>query len=192
MIEQKTNNIKNKNNHNNISQENTLNNISNNITYNEIPYNNKTYKSKNLIQNLFKKETEKTVQTNNSNKAKNKLRSTSKKLKNVPSACNIKVINKGNNNKNSIVNTPINVKNNKNEIRNKSSLNRIVKNLPKSAKSSTNLKSNRTNENENLIGKETEIVNNNEEKILKLEELFNKAKEEIKVNSLNLFVNMNY
>ena len=184
MIEQKTNNIKNKNNHNkNISQENTLNNISNNITYNEIPYNNKTYKSKNLIQNLFKKETEKTVQTNNSNKAKNKLRSTSKKLKNVPSACNIKVINKGNNNKNSIVNTPINTKNNKNEIRTKSSLNKIVKNLPKSAKSSSNLKSNRTNENDI---KETEVVNN-EEKILKLEELFNKAKEEIMNKRKNKF-----
>ena len=188
IIEQKNNNIKNKNNHNNnASQENTFNNISNNITYNEIPYNNRTYKSKNIIQNLFKKETEKNIQTHYSNKAKSKIRSTSKKLKNVPSACNIKTINKGNNNKNSIVNTPINVKNNKNEIRNKSSLNRIVKNLPKSAKSSTNLKSNRTNENENLIGKETEIVNNNEEKILKLEELFNKAKEEIMNRRKNKF-----
>ena len=125
IIEQKDNNIKNKNNHNNKSQENTYNNISNNMTYSEIPYNN-NYKPKNIIQNLFKKEIEKAVQANSSYKVKNKVNSASKKLKNIPSAFNIKASNKGNSNKVTNLNTPINNKNNKNEIRSKSSL---IKNL---------------------------------------------------------------
>ena len=184
IIEQKANNIKNKNKNNNnynTSQDDTINN-KNNITYNDIPINNRMDKSKNLIQNLFNKENEKGVKHNSSNKEKNKLYSTSKKLKNIPSACNIKVVNKGNNsNKGSFIATPINTKNNKNETRTKSSITRTVKNLPKSAKSSSNLKSNRANKNENQMNKDTEILNINEnpEKQLKLEEIFNKAKEEV-------------
>ena len=184
IIEQKANNIKNKNKNNNnynTSQDDTINN-KNNITYNDIPINNRMDKSKNLIQNLFNKENEKGVKHNSSNKEKNKLYPTSKKLKNIPSACNIKVVNKGNNsNKGSFIATPINTKNNKNETRTKSSITRTVKNLPKSAKSSSNLKSNRANKNENQMNKDTDIfnINENPEKQLKLEEIFNKAKEEV-------------
>ena len=190
IIEQKDNNIKNKNNHNNKSQENTYNNISNNMTYSEIPYNN-NYKPKNIIQNLFKKEIEKAVQANSSYKVKNKLNSASKKLKNIPSAFNIKASNKGNSNKVTNLNTPINNKNNKNEIRSKSS---IITNLPKSAKSTTNLKNNANNKNNEFdvsLSKETEIykINDNKENIMQLEELFNKAKEEIMNKRNNKFQN---
>ena len=187
IIEQKNNNIKNKNNHNNvISLENTNNNISKNISYNEIPYNSTNYKEKNIIQNLFKKESVKTLQQNSSYKGKNKLNSSSKKLKNVPSACNIKIKKEGINKTNT---TPMNTKNNKNESRTKSSLNRIVKNLPKSAKSSTNLQTNKVEENNYQLNKETEIFKNNfnNEKIVKLEELFNQAKEEITNKRKNKF-----
>ena len=191
IIEQKDNNSKNKNNHNiNKSQDNTINNINNNMTYSEIPYNNNS-KTKNIIQNLFKKENEKNAQTNSSYKVRNKLNSVSKKLKNIPSACNIKTINKGNSNKATNLNTPNNIKNNKNESRAKST---IIKNLPKSAKSTINLKSNASDKNIEIdvpLSKETEIykINDNKEKIMQLEELFNKAKEEIMNKRNNKFQN---
>ena len=191
IIEQKDNNSKNKNNHDiNKSQDNTINNINNNMTYSEIPYNNNS-KTKNIIQNLFKKENEKNAQTNSSYKVRNKLNSVSKKLKNIPSACNIKTINKGNSNKATNLNTPNNIKNNKNESRAKST---IIKNLPKSAKSTIILKSNASDKNIEIdvpLSKETEIykINDNKEKIMQLEELFNKAKEEIMNKRNNKFQN---
>ena len=186
IIEQK---YKNKNTHNNTSLDENTNNIKKNNTYYDIPNNNSNYKTINLIQNLFKKETEKTVQQNLSYKGnKNKGNSDNKNLKNVSSASNIKTINKTNSNKLNIINTPLNIKNNKQEARTKSTLTRMVKNLPKSAKSSTNLKNEKEKRNDIQLNKETEIFkNDNQEKIIKLEEIFNKAKEEINNKRKNKF-----
>ena len=183
IIEQKN---KNKNTHHNPSQETNENNIKNSVTCYDIP-NNNNYKTKNLIQKLFKKDSEKINQQNSSFKGigkNNKLNSTAKKLRNASSNCNIKTIKKIASNKANLINTPLIMKNNKNiknESRTKSTLTRITKNLPKSAKSTTNEKNNKFQKNEIQMNKETEIynTNDNQEKINKLEELFNKAREDI-------------
>ena len=193
IIEQKK---KNKNNHNNPSQETTDNNIKNSVTCYDIP-NNNNYKTKNLIQKLFQKESEKMTKQNSSfkgNNKNNKLSSTAKKFKNSSSNCNIKTIKKNISNKANLINTPLimkNIKNNKIESRTKSALTRIVKNLPKSAKSSTNEKNNKINKNDNKINKETEFynTNDNQKRINKLEEIFNKAREDIINKRKNKFQN---
>ena len=189
-------NKKNKNNHNNTSQEAKDNNIKNSVTCYDIP-NNNNYKTKNLIQKLFKKETEKMLKQNSSFKGINKnskLCSTSKKYKNSSSNCNIKTIKKIISNKTNLINTPLimkNPKNNKNESRTKSALTRIVKNLPKSAKSSTNEKNNKIVKNEIQLNKESGFynTNDNKERINKLEEIFNKAREDIINKRKNKFQN---
>ena len=177
IIEQKSNKIKIKSNTNNINineglnqnQGNSISNIKNNIHHFFIP-NNNTFKTKNLNGNLFKKDTEKTIQPINrinTNKSKNlSFNSGTKKLKNIPSVMNIKPsnnignYNSKNNNyinlnnftnkevKNIITNSPwnnknmpvIDEKNTKNENRAKTSLTRNIKILPRSAKSRTDSK----------------------------------------------------
>ena len=156
------------------------------MTCYDIP-NNNNYKTKNLIQKLFKKDSEKINQQNSSFKGigkNNKLNSTAKKLRNASSNCNIKTIKKIASNKTNLINTPLIMKNNKNiknESRTKLTLTRITKNLPKSAKSTTNEKNNKFQKNEIQMNKETELynTNDNQTKINKLEELFNKAREDI-------------
>ena len=210
-IEQCSNKIKNKTNQNiqNIgigNQSNTINNIKNNINNHFFIPNNNSFKTKNLIGNLFKKDADKTIQPINrfvTNKLKLKCNPSTKKLKNVPSAGNIKSMNKvGNNiskninkeNKNIITNSPWNakndpvmdIKNNKFENRTKSSIVRNVKSLPRSAKSrgnSKNEKKEQNNSNENR-NKNIEIKKNeNKERIIRINEIFNKGKEENNHNS---------
>ena len=218
IIEQKENNLKNKNINQNIvnnNQSNTINTIKTNINHFAIP-NNNSFKNKNMIGNLFKKDNEKTLQQNyrlTNIKPKNlRIYSSTKKLKNVPSASNIKVVNNVENNisknsnynfnkenKNIVTNSPwnmknmpvIDMKNNKNENRNKSSITRNVKTLPKSAKSRNNSKNKKKEEsnekknknNENKENKENK-KNINQEKTIIINELFNKEKEE---NNESLF-----
>ena len=221
IIQQNSINTKNKNNHqNNLAndQTNTINNNkTNNINHFYIP-NNNTFKNKNMIGNLFKKDTDKTIQPISrliSNKAKNlRFNSSAKKLKNVPSAGNIKpIINPVNNNskiinnnmnkenKNTLNNSPwisrnnnpiIEIKNNKNDNRTKSSMNRSVKPLPRSAKSrnnSKNQKKNENNENKEKNNKNEIKKNVNQEKTIIMNEIFNKEKEEI--NNLIYIENKN-
>ena len=208
IIQQNSINTKTKINNQNIlpnEQTNTINNIKSNINHFYIP-NNNTFKNKNSIGNLFKKDTDKTIQPINrlmTNKTKNlRFNSSAKKLKNVPSAGNIKpIINTGNNNskivnnnvnkenKNIINNSPwntrnnpaIEVKNTKNENRTKSSITRNVKTLPRSAKSRNNSKNQKKNENESKEkNNKNEIKKNvNQEKTIRMNEIFNKGKEEI-------------
>ena len=223
IIEQQSNNIKNKNQNqlqNNIvnnNQINTINTIKTNINHFAIP-NNNSFKNKNIIGNLFKKDIDKTIQQNlrlTNNKTKNfRIYSSTKKLKNVPSAGNIKPINNVENNisknlnyninkenKNFVTNSPwnvrnipaIDIKNNKIDNRNKSSLNRNVKNLPKSAKSrgdSKNTKKDGSNEKKNKNNENKK--NTNQEKTIRMNEIFNKEKEDNNESIINENKNEKY
>jgi hypothetical protein len=221
IIEQQSNNIKNKNrNQNNIvnnNQINTISTIKTNINHFAIP-NNNSFKNKNIIGNLFKKDTDKTIQQNlrlTNNKTKNfRIYSSTKKLKNVPSAGNIKPINNVENNiskninyninkenKNFVTNSPwnvrnipaIDIKNNKIDNRNKSSLNRNVKNLPKSAKSrgdSKNTKKDESNEKKNKNNENKKNIN--QEKTIRMNEIFNKEKEDNNESIINENKNEKY
>ena len=204
IIEQKSNNNKNnqnnQNNQNN-NQRNTINTIKSNINHFFIP-NNNTFKNKNLLANILKKETDKTIQPINRIiiKSKNlRFNSSTKKLKNVPSAANIKsinnILNKNNNynvnkDKNTLTNSPwntrnnpvIDLKNNKNEIRTKTSVPRTVKTLPRSAKSRNNSKKEKTESKEKNNKNNDNKKNIIQEKTIRMNELFNKGKEEINNN----------
>ena len=208
-IEQNSIKIKNSNTQN--MQNNQINSINNNknmMNHFLIPKNN-TFKTKNIIGNLLKKDNDKTLQPINrfmTNKGRIKCNLSSKKLKNVPSAGNMKQVNNsGNNNsknnnyiinkenKNIIANSPWNakneplmdVKNNKFENRAKSSIARNVKTLPRSAKSRGNSKNQKKEQNNSIENKNYDNKKNeNKEKTIRINEMYNKGKEENNNNSI--------
>jgi hypothetical protein len=208
-IEQNSIKIKNNNAQNmQTNQVNSMNNNKNMMNHFCIPKNN-TFKTKNIIGNLLKKDNEKTLQPINrflTNKGKIKCNLSTKKLKNVPSAGNIKQANNtGNNisknnnynmnkeNKNIVANSPWNVKNepiidqknNKFENRAKSSISRNVKTLPRSAKSRGNSKNQKKDQNNSNDNRNNEIKkNDNKEKTIRINEIYNKGKEENYNNSI--------